>query len=262
MTGLIGAEWLKIRALRSTWWTLTLTALAVIGSAALAAERDYANFARYSAQQQLEHGFSLSDSFPFEGYLTLIVVAASFGAATMIGEYSSGLIRATTVAVPARGELLLAKAAVVAGVWTVVGAGTALGGFGVAQAILATRHADASLTDPGTLAAVAGAALVGPAAALVGLGIAVLLRHGGTTYVTAILVLVLLPQVFTTKQPLGAEIKQAMLVPAWQRLTQMYGPPQFVGDLYPPVVEAWLTYLLWPLVVLTVAVIVHRRRDV
>ncbi|MEU7866402.1 ABC transporter permease [Dactylosporangium sp. NPDC049140] len=262
MKGLIAAEWLKIRALRSTWWTLALTALAVIGSAVLAAQRDYANFPGYSLQQQLTHGFSLSDSFPLNGYLILIVVAASFGAATMISEYSSGLIRATSVAVPARGELLLAKAAVVAAVWTVVGACTAFGGFTVAQAILARRHADVSVTDQATVAGLAGAVLIGPAAALVGLGIAVLLRHGGTTYVTAILLLALLPQLFTTNQPLSAEIKHATLLPAWQRLTEAYGPPQFVGDLYPPLVEAWLVYLIWPLAAVTAALIVHHRRDV
>ena len=262
MTGLLAAEWLKVSRLRSTWWTLGLTALGVIGSAAVAAQRDYADFPRYSPEQQLAHGFSLSDSFPLQGYLTLMAVAASFGAATMISEYSTGLIGVTTVAVPARGEVVLAKAAVVAAVWTVTGACTALGGFAVAQSILAGRHADVPLADAGSIAGLAGATLIGPVAALVGLGIAVLLRHGGTTYVTAILLLVLVPQLFSTNRPWSAEIKHAMLVPAWQRLTQAYGPPQFVGDLYPPVAQAWLMYLIWPLTAMIVALIVHRRRDV
>ena len=37
MTDLLAAEWLKVRSLRSTWWTLGLVALAVLVAAFLAA---------------------------------------------------------------------------------------------------------------------------------------------------------------------------------------------------------------------------------
>jgi ABC-2 type transport system permease protein len=98
---LVAAEWIKLRSQRSTPWTLAVTALVVIGSAVVAAHADYANFPHYSPAEQHDHGFSLSDAFPLVGYLTLMVVAASTGAATVVSEYSSGLIRTTTVAVPA-----------------------------------------------------------------------------------------------------------------------------------------------------------------
>lgn len=46
--------------------------------------------------------------------MTLMLVAGSVGALTIVSEYSSGLIRTTTVAVPARGAVVLAKAVVTA----------------------------------------------------------------------------------------------------------------------------------------------------
>ncbi|MET8452179.1 hypothetical protein [Streptomyces sp. NPDC005209] len=41
----LAAEWIKMRSLRSTPWTIALTTLFVIGSAAVAAVADYNNLA-------------------------------------------------------------------------------------------------------------------------------------------------------------------------------------------------------------------------
>ncbi|MBG0564320.1 hypothetical protein [Actinoplanes aureus] len=247
MRDLIAAEWLKTRSLRSTRWTVAVTVLLVVGSAAVAA------YTKSPADEP-----TLNDGFPLAGVLTLIIVATSFGASTMIGEYSSGLIRATAVAVPARAELVLAKAAVVATLWTVMGAVMAAGSFTVAGLVLG----DLTLDRPGTGTALLAATLIGPACALVGLGLAVLVRHGGAVYVSGILLLVLAPQLFTTHQDLPRTINHAMLVPAWQRLTQSYGSPAAVGDIYTTVTQAWLAYALWPSLLLIAALLVHRRRDV
>ncbi|WP_433379795.1 ABC transporter permease subunit [Actinoplanes sp. CA-142083] len=261
MRDVIAAEWLKTRSLRSTWWALALTAAVVIGSAAVAAHADYVNFPSYSLEEQRTHGFALGDAFPLAGYLVLVVVAASAGASAMISEYSSGLLRVTAVAVPARSELLAAKAVVAAAVWTVAGALTSLTAFAVSQLILAGRDANASLTGPGTATALLAATLIGPVCALVGLALAVLLRHAGTVYVTGILLLVLAPQLLSTRQNVTRELHHTMLIPAWQRLTEAYGPPRFLGSLYTSAVEAWLAYAIWSLIFIAAALVVHRRRD-
>ncbi|MEU4425173.1 ABC transporter permease [Actinoplanes sp. NPDC024001] len=247
MRDLIAAEWLKLRALPSTRWTLALTALVLVAAAA---------FAAHTKSPTDEYG--LSDGFPLAGYLALIIVATSFGATTMITEHSSGLIRATAVAVPARAELVLAKAAVLAALWTVAGAIMAFAGFTVSGLILG----DVSFALPGTVPALLAATLIAPVCALVGLGLAVLLRHGGTVYVCGILLLVLAPQLAGTHQEATRAVNHAMLVPAWQRLTQSYGPPSAVGDIYATATQAWLAYALWPLLLLLAAVLVFRRRDV
>ena len=269
---LVAAEWIKLRSQRATPWTLAVTALVVIGSAVVAAHADYANFAHYSPAEQYEHGFSLSDAFPLVGGLILMVVAASTGAATIVSEYSSGLIRTTTVAIPARGPVVLAKAVVIAAVWTLAGAINSVASFAASQAILDGRHAGVSITDPGAGTALLGATLLAPVCALIGLGLGVLIRHSIATTVTAIVTLVMLPMFFSTRRRLTADIHHAMVLSAWQRLTEAYGPPkyadglaqsgQLLPGLYPPLGEAWLAYAVWPLVALVLAVIVVRRRDV
>ncbi|WP_326552625.1 hypothetical protein [Micromonospora sp. NBC_01813] len=247
MRDVIAAEWLKTRSLRSTRWTVGLTALGVTGATAVSA---------YTKDPGAE--FELSDAFPLAGFYVLIVVAVSSGASTMLGEYSSGLIRATSVAVPARAQLVLAKAVVAAALWAVAGAVMAGTSFAVAALILD----DVTLSRPGTGTALLAAVLIGPVCALIGLSLAVLVRHSGAVYVCGILLLALAPQLFPTSHTLPRAINHAMLFPAWQRLTQAYGTPEAVGDVYTTATQAWLAYVMWPLTLLVAAVFVHRRRDV
>ncbi|WKU43024.1 hypothetical protein Q3V23_02470 [Streptomyces sp. VNUA116] len=78
------------------------------------------------------------DAYPAAGYGTLILVAGSMGALTVVSEYGSGLIRTTTMAVPARGSVVLAEAAVAAVLWTAVGTVASTGSFLVSQTL--NRH--------------------------------------------------------------------------------------------------------------------------
>jgi len=262
VTDVIAAEWIKIRSLRSTFWTLGLTTLFVVGAAVVAARADYSNFPQYDHVQQAGHGFALSDAFPPVGFMAVMLVATGAGAVTVVSEYGSGLIRTTTVAVPARGSVLLAKAIVVALLWTVAGAVMSTLSFVVSQAILAGRHADVSITDPGAGAALLAATLVGPVCALVGLALGVLIRHSVTTMVTGVVLLLLVPSMFTTRRPWSAAVNHAMVWSAWQRLTRTYGPPDGVGSLYASFTGSWLVYALWPLAALVLATVVIRWRDV
>ncbi len=166
---LLACEWIKMRSLRSTPWTIALTVLFVIGSSAVATLADNAN--RSGPADFLPY-----DAYPPAGYWTLILVASSMGALTVVSEYSSGLIRTTTVAVPARGSVVLAKAAVTAALWTVVGTVISTGSFLVSQAILNGRHAGVPTTHPGVFRALAASALLAPVCALIGLGLGILLR--------------------------------------------------------------------------------------
>jgi ABC-2 type transport system permease protein len=259
---LIWAEWIKMRSLRSTPWTFVLAAAVVIGSAVTAAHADYANFPHYSISNQRDPGFSLADAFPLIGYLTLMLIAASTGAISIVSEYSSGLIRTTTVAVPARGAVLLAKAVVVAAVWTVVGAVISTASFTIAEAILHGRHAGVSITHPGAFAALAGATLLAPVCALTGLGLGTLIRHSATAMIGGVVLLLLLPSFFTTRHPWSADVNHAMVLAAFQRLTETYGPPSDTGTLYATFTGSWVVYAAWPLVAMVLAVLVIRRRDV
>ncbi|MFD3561703.1 ABC transporter permease [Streptomyces sp. NPDC058686] len=260
---LVAAEWIKVRSLRSTPWVIVLVALVVTGMAAARALADYNNFPSYDALTQREHPFSLSDSFPAEGYLTLMLAAVAVGSIAAVSEYGSGLIRTTTVAVPARGAVVLAKAVVQVVLWTVVGLLAALCSFFTAQAILSGRDAAIPLGDADSLRALVASALLAPVCALVGLGLGVLIRHSATTVVAGSFVLLLLPVFFSSRKPLSATFANAMVRNAWQRLATIYGEPAEASAYNGATVGgSWTVYVLWPLVALALALFVVRRRDV
>ncbi|MGV9338734.1 ABC transporter permease [Streptomyces sp. NPDC003688] len=252
---LFAAEWIKTRSLRSTPWTIALTLLFVIGSTAVATLAD-------KASPSGPADFRPYDTYPPAGYWTLILVASSMGALTVVSEYSSGLIRTTTVAVPARGSIVLAKAAVTAALWTAVGTAASTGSFLVSQAILNGRHADLPITHLGVLRALVASALLAPVCALVGLGLGVLLRHTAGTMVTSIFTLVMLPPMFSDSSRWSADIKHALVSAAWNRLIQTWGPEPGSLSYTATVSGSWLVYTLWPLITVALAVLVVKRRDV
>ncbi|GHG62982.1 ABC transporter permease [Streptomyces griseocarneus] len=252
---LLAAEWIKMRSLRSTPWTIALTVLFVVGSAAVATLADKA--ARSGPADFLPY-----DAYPPAGYWTLMLVASSMGALTVVSEYSSGLIRTTTVAVPARGSVVLAKAAVTAALWTVVGTAASTGSFLVSQAILDGHHAGVPITHPGVFRALVASVLLAPVCALVGLGLGVLLRHAAGTMVTSIFTLLMLPTMFSESNRWSADIKHALVSAAWNRLVQTWEPDPGSLGYTATVPGSWIVYALWPLITVALAVLVVRRRDV
>ncbi|WP_053171301.1 hypothetical protein [Streptomyces sp. SBT349] len=204
----------------------------------------------------------MRDAFPLAGYMPLMLIAGSVGAIAIVGEYGSGLIRTTTAAVPARGEVLAAKAVVLAALWTVVGAVTAIGSFVTAQALLSGRGAGVALTEAGAFRAVAASALLAPVCALLGLGLGFLIRHGAATVVATAATLLLLPGFFSRTEYLTALINHAMVYTAWTRLTDTWPPYPRSPFHEPSIAGSWVVYAAWPLLAVTLALLVVRRRDV
>ncbi|WP_441248507.1 ABC transporter permease [Kitasatospora sp. McL0602] len=249
---LFAAEWIKLRSLRSTFWAAAFTALFVIGSALVTALTDHS--------QQL---IVLHDAFPPTGYLTLMLAAGSVGAITAVSEYSSGLIRTTTVAVPDRGSVVLAKAAVLAAAWTVLGTVIAAASFGLSQTALNGWHPSFPITHPHALQALVATALLGPVCALIGLGLGVLIRHSGATMATTTFTLLMLPPIFSSSTRWSADVRNAMPQTAWNRLVQDWDPsPTDTFHLIATVTGSWVTYAAWPLIAVALAVLTVRRRDV
>ncbi|MBC2876967.1 MULTISPECIES: hypothetical protein [Streptomyces] len=179
-----------------------------------------------------------------------------------MSEYSTGLIRATTVAVPARGAVVLAKAVVTAALWTVVGVIAATGSFLASQAVLNERHAGVPLTHPGVFRALAATALLAPVCALVGLGLGVLLRHSAATMVTSVFLLLMLPPMFSERVRWAADVRHALVSSAWSRLVQNWEPGPGSLAYSATVPGSWAVYVLWPLTTVALAVLAVRRRDV
>ncbi|MFK0017372.1 ABC transporter permease [Streptomyces sp. NPDC091027] len=252
---LLTSEWIKTRSLRSAPWTIALTLLFVIGSSVVATLAD-------SAARSGPADFLPYNTYPPAGYWTLILVAGSMGALTVVSEYSSGLIRTTMVAVPARGSVVLAKAAVTAALWSAVGTAASTGSFLVTQAILDGQHGGVPITHPGVFRALVASALLAPVCALVGLGLGVLLRHAAGAMVTSVFTLLLLPTMFSESSRWSADIKHALVAAAWHRLVQTCEPDPGSLGYSATVTGSWIVYALWPLIAVALAVLVVRRRDV
>jgi ABC-2 type transport system permease protein len=189
----IRAEWTKLRALRSTWIVLTITALLVVGLAAAAGgaqHRDVSKGAPPPTTAEVVGAALL-------GIDLLSLVIGVLGVLLMTGEYSSGLIRATVAAVPRRLPVLWAKAVVLVGVAAPVMVAACLAAVLASHAFLGADGA--SLGDRSVLRAVFGAAGAAVATGLLGLGVGATLRHTAgaiTTLVAGTLVVpALLPAV-------------------------------------------------------------------
>lgn len=100
---LLKSESIKILTLRSTWWSLGITAVLSVGISLLIA------LATGGPGVGMEPTTVILAPTQFT-----MLVAGILGAIVVTGEYSTGMIRSTLTAEPRRGAVLLAKAIVVA----------------------------------------------------------------------------------------------------------------------------------------------------
>ncbi|WP_327418736.1 ABC transporter permease subunit [Streptomyces sp. NBC_01233] len=259
---LLAAEWIKLWSLRSTPWAFGISALAVIGINVNAAIADYNNYPNYpqGAKDLFVPIWAMRDAFTLGAGMVLMLAAGSIGALTLVGEYSTGQIRTTFAAVPARRSVVAAKMAVVTAVMLVYGAFVSAVSFAATQAILSGRHVGLPLDYPGALRATAASALLAPVCALVGMGLGALLRHTATTIVTLTGVLLLLPSLINDRNAWSAALLHALPRGAWDRLTEVGDSP--VPVLYPATITgAWIVYAAWPLAAAAIAAVVVHRRD-
>jgi ABC-2 type transport system permease protein len=181
-------EWCKLRTIRSTWWTLAVFAAGMVGLAAMAAASGPVNPGPgYDATENLFGGLAL-------GQLAIGIL----GVLTVSSEFTSGSIRATFGAVPRRGLVMAAKAAVTVAVTLAAGEALAFAAFAAFQ--IAARHGvphpslGRAVVLRGVLLAGAYPCLIG----LIGLGLAAIIRHtagaiSAIVGVTFVLPLALLP---------------------------------------------------------------------
>ncbi|PGH40848.1 ABC transporter permease [Micromonospora sp. WMMA1996] len=254
---LLAAEWIKLWSLRSTYGALALIAVSAVLFSARAALGDHHNWPDYPADRRAAFD-PIHDAFPEEGWLFVVLAAGAVGAVMIAGEYASGQIRTTFLAVPDRRAVVAAKVTVLAAVMLAVGAVAASASFWVSQTILADRDAGASIGDPGALRAVVASTLLLPVCALLGLGVGALVRHTAPAIVVTTTLLLLAPLAFDIDRRWTAAIHNALPVSAWERLV---GNPYVLPNLHVATVPgSWAVYAAWPVAAaLLAAVVVHRR---
>jgi len=170
----VAMEWIKLRSLRSTWWTLAVTVAGLIGLAILVLAHIPGSWAHMSRADRAAFD---PTNLGFIGVALAQLALAVLGVLAITGEYSSGMIRSTLAAVPRRGLALAAKAGVVGVVALVTGEVGAFAAFWAGQAMLHAPAPHATLGQPGVARAVVLAGVYLALIALIGLAIGVIVRR-------------------------------------------------------------------------------------
>jgi ABC-2 type transport system permease protein len=158
----LAAEWIKARSARSTWWLLA----ASVASLAAAGVSPALTFTLAGDRSGDATADATGGALSGVSFTQLLI--AALGVVLVSSEYSSGLVRATFTAVPARLPVLAGKAGVAAVVTFAATLAAVLGAFVAAQAVLAGAEVTISLSDPGVLRAVVGAAVFLAVSAVLG----------------------------------------------------------------------------------------------
>jgi ABC-type transport system involved in multi-copper enzyme maturation permease subunit len=187
----IRSEWVKLASLRSTWITVAVAVVVLVGFGAMATGVAAGDVSHPGAGGGGGRIASIGPTdLSLAGAALAGLILGILGVLAVSSEYSSGMIRATLAAVPRRWPVLVAKTLVVGALALVVALPATLAAFFVGQAILGVGK-NVALTDPGVLRAVLGTGAYVAATALLGLAIGALLRHA-TGAVGVMFVLLLL----------------------------------------------------------------------
>jgi ABC-type transport system involved in multi-copper enzyme maturation permease subunit len=245
----VRSEWIKFRTLRSSWFVLGGTMLAVMAIGMITTYFDNSNW----------NTINLANFNPIDASLNGVVFAqlaiGVLGVLIISGEYATGMIRATLGAVPKRVPVLAAKAVVFAAISFVTCLVAVLVAFLAGQGFLSSHGV--SLGAPGALRAVFGAALYLTLAGLFGMALGFLIRSTAGGIAALVGVLLILPVVF------GAFPK------SWNDAVGPYLPSTAGQALYTmhsdrAMLSPWAgfgMFCLYTAVMLAAAAVVLRRRD-
>jgi ABC-2 type transport system permease protein len=251
------SEWTKIRSVRSTVWSLALLAVLFPGFAALFVGLGVAQWDQTSEQDRAQIIADPAAVILGSGFLGSQLAICVLGVMVIASEYSTGMIRASLLAVPRRLPMLAAKSLVFSLLVLIVSLVAAFGAFFIGAALIESK-APVSLSDPGVLGAVVGSGLYLAVLGLFALAIGAIVRHtaAGITGVIAF-VLVLAPVVQLLPGKAGNYIHAYMPTEAGHLIGQARQAP---NDLLTPW-QGFGVFCLWTAVLLVAAAILLQRRD-
>jgi ABC-2 type transport system permease protein len=251
------SEWTKIRSVRSTVWSLILLVVLDLGFTALftaltvsqwskAEPGDLATIKADPTSTILGSGFFLSQ-------LTICVL----GVMVISSEYSTGMIRASLLAVPRRLSMLAAKSTVFTLLILVLGTAVSFVSFFIGAAILHDK-APVSLSDPGVLRAVIGGGLYMAMLGLFALALGAIIRHTAAAITGVIgFVLVLAPLASLLPGSIGKHVHAYLPSEAGHLIGQARQAP---NDLLSPW-QGYGVFALWTALLLLIAAVLLQRRD-
>jgi ABC-2 type transport system permease protein len=260
-SGVLRSEFIKITSLRSS--VALLLAIVVLGLAVSLALGLTLEDAGLPAVGSV--GFML-DQVTIGTVLFGQIIAGVLGVLVISGEYSSGTIQSTLIAVPARMTVLAAKSIVL----FVTSTGSALiamlGSWALTYPMFATFDIEIGLTAPGALLALLGGGVYVGLAAVLGLGIGTLLRSVAAGVAMVISLILLLPIVLSVL-PASSVVRNLHLLSMSKAGDAMSSAADGSGgfldltDGYVSSGAGWLVAVVWAGVFMALGAIQLRRKD-
>jgi ABC-2 type transport system permease protein len=246
----LNSEWIKFRSLRSTVGVL---AGAILGMLAIALIVAY-NTRHLTANIQPDDAVPSST---MQGYYLGQLLIGALGVLFVTGEYSTGMIRSTLVAVPKRLPVLWAKVLVFLVITAVSMILVSLIAFVSAQALLSHYRSGYSLGDPGVLRVVIGTGAYLTLIGLIGAALGWIVRSTPGALVAYIATILVLPVLFGN------------VLGTWGKNVAQYLPSQagrsFVSSIQEPhMLSPWtglLVLVIWVAAGLGLAAVQLTRRD-
>jgi ABC-type transport system involved in multi-copper enzyme maturation permease subunit len=186
----IRSEWTKLWSLRSTRWSLLASFIAMAGLGPLVAAVQMSRWSQLQPHDRLTYD---AINTGVGGYHLAQLAIGVLGVLVISGEYTTGMIRSSMMAVPKRLPVLWAKTGVYAAVTFVLMLIASLISFFVVQAIVTQHHVQHGIGDPGALRTVVGAALFMTVLAVLCTGLGGILRNTAGGIATFVALLFVLP---------------------------------------------------------------------
>ncbi|WP_298252071.1 ABC transporter permease subunit [uncultured Arthrobacter sp.] len=264
------SEWIKVTTVPSTVILIISTVVVMVGLAALFAwsmsltaealsDPDFPAEFQAPAEGPGSPGFDALMA-PSSGLIFGQLLIAALAVVLIASEWTTGMIRSTMVAVPRRTPALLAKTLVVAVVAFAVGLGSALLSYLVAQPILRGEDIDFAITKDGVLASIINTGTFLALVAIISMAIGILLRNTAGGVVTAVGLFFVLPLIVQLLSGLADWIPDAARFLPGDAGNQMVSITTLEGDLTQW--EGGLVMGAWALILLVVALLVAKKRDV
>lgn len=250
--GVVASEGIKLRSLRSTWFTFAAAVIGMIGIGWLVSYETNSHWAHMQADERL--GFDPVSRSLTGVYLAQLAIGV-LGVLVISGEYATGMIRATLSAVPRRLPVLWAKLLVFSVVTFVLMVVSAFAAFLVGQQLLGSHGT--TLSAPHALRAVIGVALYLTVVGVLAVGLGFIIRSTAGGIASLFGLLLVLPAI------------GHVLPTSWQQHILPYLPSNAGGALYnlkpdPGTLAPWTGFgvmCLWGVAAVVAAAVLLRRRD-
>jgi ABC-2 type transport system permease protein len=243
---LLRSEWAKLRSVRSTYRSLAVAVVAMIGYGAINA----------AAQAGAHTGVHLDPiSTSLSGVLLAQLAIGVLGVLVIASEYSTGMIRSTFTAAPQRHSVIAAKAGVFGAVAFTVGTVASLIAFLVGQAILGVHGV--SLAAPGAARSVIGVGVYLGLLGVFAVGLGAVVRRSTGAIAALFALILVLPGLLLT---LPASIQDTVV----KFSPGNAGQAIFATGHEASTLSPWaglIVFALYAAAALALSVVVVRRRD-